>query len=390
MNEDRYSGLRATPTFRDQGLAKWQAARLGIIGCGAIGSRLAPEAVRSGTQVWLCDFEQAEPHNLGTQAVRAGRPKVEAVIEACEAIRTGAARGVCVDVRHVGIGVLRHCDVLVDCTDDRLLEVPLTGISNGLGIPLLRVAVDGTGRWELGRVLCSDARDGGACQMCPHAFDELRADATRMRCPGVATHERPPTLAGGALATTLAGLALLQAQRLVTGNDLELVWNREVIVDWSHLTIMAAEVRRSRDCLSGHIEWTLDDFSLEDVATLGQLFAAALRRLGTADVRIEPYGHPLCQEAICNCGVAQVAVGTVWATPPACPSCGGLMEWRTETQRTCLTRRQARELGVWDHPLGDLGFPDEGAMFVARAEGQPAARLVLRGAASTKRGDRHV
>ena len=382
MSDDRYSRLRATPTFRDQGLAKWQSARLGIIGCGVIGSRLAPEVVRSGAQVWLCDFEQAEPHNLGTQAVRAGRPKVEAVIEACEAIRPGAARGVCADVRHVGVGVVRRCDVLIDCTDDRLLETPLTDISNGLRIPLLRVAVDGTGRWELGRVLCSDARDGGACQMCPHALDDLQAYAKRMRCPGVATGERPPTLAGGALAMTLAGLALLQAQRLVTGNDRELVWNREVIVDWSDLAIMAAEVRRSPDCLSGHIEWTLAEITAKNVQTLEQLFAAASRRLETEDCRLEPYGHPLCLEASCECGAEQVAVGTVWAAMPECLACGRRMAWRTETQRAALTRRQAQQLGVLDRPLGELGFPGEGALFVARADGRPAVRLLLNGGAS--------
>jgi hypothetical protein len=204
-----------------------------------------------------------------------------------------------------------------------------------------------------------------------------------MRCPGVATSERPPTLAGGALAMTLAGLALLQAQRLVTRNERELVWNREVIVDWSHLAIMAAEVRRSPACLSGHIEWKLDDLAAEEVQTLEQLFAAVSRRLTTTDFQIEPYGHPLCLEALCECGAEQVAVGTVWAAPPDCRTCGRRMTWRTETQRASLTRRQADELGALNRPLGELGFPDDGTMFVARAEGRPALRLVLNGGALT-------
>jgi hypothetical protein len=377
MNDERYVRLQETHTFRDQGLARWQAARLAVIGGGMLGSRFAPEAVRSGASVLICDFEQVETHNLATQAVRAGRSKVESILNACDEIRPGAAAGLRTDVRHVGIGVLDQCHVLLDFTDDARLAYPLTEIANGLKKPLLRAAVDGSGRSELGRVLCSDARDGGSCQLCTRSWEDLAANLRRTPCPGAAAIDRPATHAGGALASVMSGVALLQAQRLVTGNDLGLVRDREVIVDLSHWQIMLAEVRRSPQCLSGHTAWELIRVPAPKDAALGQVYARAAQLVGGSTFQLEPYGHPFCLEASCLCGAGRIAVGTKWATPPTCQRCGHQMAWRRETQVAALHRNQAEELGILNCTVSQLGLPDRGTMFVARVPDRPLVRLVL-------------
>jgi hypothetical protein len=336
------------------------------------------EAVRSGVgHVCVCDFEFAEEHNLATQVVRPGIPKVDGIVSACDAIRPGAAAGIHGDIRHVGIGVLRRFDAVIDTSDDPRLAYPLTEIGNGLGVPLLRAAVDGSGRTDSGRVLCSDARHGGACQVCSYSRADLEAGASRTPCPGAATAVRPPTRAGNAVAGVIAGLVLLQAQRLVTGNELELVRNREVIVDLTHLQIMGASLRRSEQCLSGHAAWQPIDVPAREVASLADVFAAAGRVAGGDAFRLEPYGHPFCLEAQCGCGAVRLSFGTQWAVAPVCDRCEQAMSWRADIQIAALERRQASALGILPRTLTELGLPAEGAMFVLRLASRPAQQLIV-------------
>ena len=68
----------------------------------------------------------------------------------------------------------------------------MTLLSNGLGVPLVRVAVDGTGTQELGRVLVSHGGAGRACQICNSAESDLRG---RGRTPCLAGQVDPSLFA---------------------------------------------------------------------------------------------------------------------------------------------------------------------------------------------------
>lgn len=93
--------------------------------------------------------------------------------------------------------------------------------------------------------------------MCTYDFQDLFRSTQRTPCPGQPDAERAPTIAGGALGAAIAGCGLLQAQRLVLGNDLELVVNREILVDMTRWKLLPIERRRSDTCLSGHVRWQL-------------------------------------------------------------------------------------------------------------------------------------
>ena len=375
MTTDRYQRLRATAIFRDDTFSRWQAACVGIIGCGTVGSRIALETVRSGARVRLWDPDRVEEHNLGTQPLRRNLGKVASLMQSCDDINPGAAAGAAVDIRHVGIAELRLCQVLIDATDDPRLAWALTEISNGLQIPLLRCALDGSGRYQLGRVLCSHAAHGGACQLCTYSVDDLLSAVDPTPCPGQGTPERPPTLAGGALADMLSGAAVIQAQRIVTGNESELALDQEVTIDFTHMQIMAARLQRSPRCLSGHLAWELEPIEHRSSDTLGDVAEAITHDLGTQDVTLEAHGHPLCIEAECDCGVTIHRVGTLWADPPECVRCGGRMAWRSETQRAGMHIAQLVELGAMQRTLAELGLPD-GVMINARQPGSPTRRYV--------------
>ena len=169
----------------------------------------------------------------------------------CNTIAPGSARAHVVDIRHVGAGAFEHIALIVDCTDDPALALPLTELSNGWGVPLLRLALDGSGRLELGRVLVSHGGEGCACQLCASSWKDVYDPGARTPCLG-AQRQQAPTNAGTALAMSVAGLGLLYAQRLVGGNGSDRILDGEVIVDLDSPGILPMQLRRNEACLSSH------------------------------------------------------------------------------------------------------------------------------------------
>ena len=381
-SDPRFARLSATSVFAGGGLGRWSTATLGVVGGGVIGGRLCVEAVLSGIgTVLVWDSDRIERVNQGNQFGQPGRAKVDAIVQRCDAIRPGHAAGFDCDVRHAGIRQLARCDVLVDASDDARLAWPLTEISNGLGVPLLRAAVDGSGQLEFGRVLCSSCEGGHACQLCSYSMEDLMRVRGPTPCPRPGSRpggDPEPTRTGGAMGAVIAGIALLQAQRLVTGNDLDCVLDRELIVDLSHLQLLPLKLSRSDACISGHCRWRwidLDGNARE--ISLADAFAAARQHHRAGAIRLEVYLLPLNDQAVCPCGAVRPAVGTDRLTPPRCNACGRPMRWLGAVQRPSVDAAFAAEAGVLHQPLARLGVPD-GAMLVARAPARPALRMLLR------------
>lgn len=375
---DRHARLRQTATFRNGGLARWAAARIAVIGAGALGGPLATGVVRSGASVGVFDFDTGATANLGTQLVEPGVPKVDTLVAACNAIDSGRARGYCCDVRHAGVGVLDEFDIFIDATDDPNLALPLSEISNGLGKVLLRTALDGSGHTEIGRVLCSSAATGHACQICNYSLEDLRAGRPRTACPDEAPTPRRPTIAGGAMAMFMAALGLLSSQRIVTGNDDELVYGRETIVDLSTLQLLPMKLHRSERCLSGHSRWELTRLhAAASSLTLSELFEIAGDELSATEISLEFYLHPLNVRADCTCGEVTEAVGTDWCVPPTCRACRAPMTWRRSIQNDQISREMADDLEILKRPLVEFGLPQKGAMIVARCPGKRPVRYIL-------------
>jgi len=371
------SRLTATSTFRGSAWERWQGATLLVAGLGAIGQRLGTEARRAGASVLAVDPDVGERSNLATQPVEVGTPKAESFVAACARVAPGRARGLRGDVRSLGVGEIARCALILDCTDAAALAPILTRISNGLGLPLLRAALDGSGERELGRVRASHGGAGHACQVCSYAAADLARGRVATPCPGSPADDRPPTLAGGAMAMTIAGIALLQAQRLVGGNDLERALDREIVLDLSSGALFELTLRRSERCISGHERWDPRPIGLSARSTtLGELFDVARAELG-ADATLEPFANPLCFAAGCPCGASVAAAGTPWCEPPRCASCGARAQWRRELELHRLDFARARALGLLDRTLADLGFPRSGALFIARAGTDRVAHLCL-------------
>lgn len=375
--DPRYERISNTPTFKGDGLKQWLDAHLVVAGAGSLGQRFTHEASLAGARGTVCDFDTTDTHNLATQEGTVGRFKASALADRCNANGGGRVVGRDIDIRHLGIGEIQKAAVIIDATDNPSLELPLTLISNGLGIPKLRLAVDGTGQAELGRIACGSGGAGFYCVACTYDVADTISAMPRMSCPGQAD-ERGPTNAGGALATAVAGIGLLQAQRLVTGNGIEFVLNQEILVDLSDMRLIPLIGQRSANCISGHVRWSLRRFAgTADDVTFADVFSATRQELGPVEVTLEPFAHPLSIQAHCECGASRDVVGTRWAVAPICTSCHLAMKWVPETQLHRIRDADLHELKIADVPLSQLGLPDRGAMIVARAENLPPIRWVL-------------
>jgi hypothetical protein len=354
---------------------RWSQSSLLIAGAGALGTPLALETVRAGAHVTIVDRDTiTDPLRIGASSGRCGLSKAVALAGACEAIRPGRVQALHHDLYHVGVGVFAAADLIVDATDDPRLAGYLTRMSNGVGVPLMRVAVAGSTH-NRGRVLISDGAGGHSCQMCPWGVQHLLRTLPRTPCPGVAGGPAP-TIATNATTTVVAGVALHCAMRLLTGSKETL--DRETIIDLDNMQILELRVVRAEACLSGHKRWALEHVAARaQGCTLRAAFGLLSERL-ESEAELTAYCHSFWTAANCSCcGGAQQAVGTWWAVPPACGRCGSPTGWQLGSDQAALTLHEAEQRGVLDRTLAELGLPEQGAMLIGRAQGARPVRIVL-------------
>ena len=294
LDDVSFDRLRRTSVFRGNGFPKWQETVLGVVGAGVLGFRFTTEAILSGPRrsrrtISLSANARTKGLNSPARGYRKSN-RWSRLATPSGRVASSASRSTCATRAW---GELARLSMLVDCSDDAAPVPLLTRLSNGLGIPLLRLAVDGSGELEMGRVLCSHGGAGCACQICTYDFQDLFRPTRRTPCPGQPDSERPPTITGGALAAAIGGFGLVQAQRLATGNDVERVVNREIVLDMTHWGLFPIERRRSETCLSGHVRWQLTPIGRSaEGLTFAELFAEAQRRLGNRRVTLEPVRPP--------------------------------------------------------------------------------------------------
>ena len=372
--QPRFDRLRRTSVLGGEAFSRWTNATVLVIGAGALGA-IAKEAVRAGAKVIIADFDVTKEENLGTQAGRIDLPKALSMADDCDAILSGRSQGLVIDARHLGVGVFAGVDLIIDATDDPSLAVFLTLVSNGVGVPLMRVAVDGSGRHEFGRVLVSHGAQGHACQICSWEAKDLLRGVPRTPCPGRPSGP-PPTLATNATAMTITGIGLLQAMRLVASNDPQAL-DREVLVDLDNLQILPQRLVRSEECLSGHRRWDLEFINRTAAEmTFGDAVKLVQQRL-EATAEIEPFNHPLWTAAEClECRDVRQAVGSIWISPPPCRVCGSQTKWRLGSDRVRFSLEDAKQLEIENNSLAKLGLPESGAMLIGKA-GRRRVRVVL-------------
>jgi hypothetical protein len=176
----------------------------------------------------------------------------------------------------------------------------------------------------------------------------------------------------------VAGVGLLSAQRLVGGTSPEGVLDHEVILDLNTPQILSIEVRRSDACLSGHRRFEptqLDQTAAE--TTVGELFVAARRAVGSHRVSLEAWGHPILLALACPSGHQLIVPGTPWRPLPPCAECGLPMLHRNDVALKRFNEAQAKQLDISDTTCEELGLPRSGALLLAQAPDRPSVQLLL-------------
>ena len=125
-----------------------KTARVGIAGCGGLGSLVAVALARTGVgRLRLVDFDVVEPSNLNRQQFfvdQIGRPKVEALAENLARINPY----VVVEARRMKLtretipSVFSGCDALAECFDGPAMKRDMTMAVRGRlpGTPLVTVS----------------------------------------------------------------------------------------------------------------------------------------------------------------------------------------------------------------------------------------------------------
>lgn len=351
-----------------------------IAGAGTIGARLAMALAALGVPVVLLDRGTVEAANVGLQPYERrdlGMRKTEALRRRLLAVRpeldVACRHG---DVRRLGPRVLAGCRLLVLALDSFSDRVFLAGMAAGLGLPVLDVALDGTGQTLIGRVAGFDPASGGSCLTCGWddlTWAEVSGEAGGAGCAALAAErpEAPATLALPGLADVVAGIAAVQVARLLLGTERGRVVDRECRIDLGTGRYRETVLTRDGRCRSPHSRWVVHELDqTAEIVTIQRMLMRSEEDLGPG-VRLSAHADELVLESACpTCGRTMAAVRLRSALPP-CPECGGRPVPLSHSVRASIGRADA-PISL-DLTWADLGLPPGGAV---HARGTDGAEIV--------------
>jgi molybdopterin/thiamine biosynthesis adenylyltransferase len=294
FDPDRYSRqVRFAPLGPD-GQAKLAAARVAVVGCGALGSVVAMTLVRAGVGfVRIIDRDVPERSNLPRQVlfdeadVAAGVPKAAAAAVHLHRINSATAiEPVVADLTPANAAVLLGgVDVIVDGTDNFEARFIVNDYSCRHGIP-----------WVHGGAIGSEGR---VLTVLPGRTACLRCLIPEPPAPGVMPTCDTAGVIGPA-AIVVGAVEAAEAIKLIVGAT-ESVGNRLLACDlwegaWKSIDLSALAEQGCPTCRSGDFPWLEGRMGTQATVICGreavQVGASAglAVDLATLAARLEPYG----------------------------------------------------------------------------------------------------
>jgi molybdopterin/thiamine biosynthesis adenylyltransferase len=237
---ERYSRQMLVPQIGREGQEKLAAARIGLIGCGALGCVICTHLVRAGVGfLRIADKDCPELHNLHRQILFTEEDVARRVpkAEAAAAFLRKANSQVTVDPVVVTIdkdtlpGFADDLDLLVDGTDNFPTRFLVNGYAVARGMP-----------WVYGGVIRTS---GMSMTIVPGEGPCLRCLVRELPAPG----QSPNADVAGVLSTVVALIGSIEANeatKLVVDPDQRS--RRLVVVDVWDLTLDTLEVPRDPEC----------------------------------------------------------------------------------------------------------------------------------------------
>ena len=163
-----------------------QSAEVMVVGCGALGNEVLKNLALFGFEhIIVVDYDRVELSNL-TRSILfshedAGKLKVEAVARKVRKINPAIhIRMIAGDIaHHVGLGLLRHTDIVISCLDNRLARYYLNRLCMRAGVPWIDGGIDGL---EGTARIFAPGQNCYACNLGPEALKEL---SLKMSCASV-------------------------------------------------------------------------------------------------------------------------------------------------------------------------------------------------------------
>lgn len=222
LREDRLGAFEFISWWERE---KVQAAKVMIVGAGALGNEVAKNLALMGIgSLYIIDFDTIEAANLSRSVLFRerdnGRPKAEIaaarVRELNPDVHVQYFNG---DVRtQVGLGVFRRMDVIVGCLDSREARLAVNRFCYWMNKPW----VDGAIQELLGLVRLFVPGDG-ACFECTLTEQARRDISMRYSCPLLARNNvllgKVPTTP--TIASIIGGLQSQEAFKLIHGRPVE-------------------------------------------------------------------------------------------------------------------------------------------------------------------------
>lgn len=262
---------------------KVQAARVMVVGAGALGNEVAKNLALMGVgNLYIVDFDSIEAANLSRSVLFRerdnGRPKAEIAAARIHELNPD----VNVQYQHgdittqIGMGVFRRMDVVVGCLDNREARLAVNRYCNAVGVPW----VDGAIQELLGlvRVFVPGV---GACYECTLTEQARREMSLRYSCPLLA---RANVLLGKVpttptIASIIGGMQSQEALKLIHGMDVDA--GKVVHFNGMTNTLHSTNYVRKEMCES---HWTYNEIlelpNRAENTTLADMIAIAREALG--------------------------------------------------------------------------------------------------------------
>lgn len=196
------------------------AARIMVVGCGALGNEVLKNLVLMGAEhLVVVDFDRVESGNLSRSVLFTkedalqGRYKVDVVARRLQEMNPGMTiRTIRGDIAFdIGLGLVRQMDVVIGCVDNRWARYCINRLCMRAGVPWVDGGIDaleGTVRVFI------PGRNCYACNLGPEGLKDL---ARRMPCSGVIRREeaagKAPTTS--VIASVIGAVQVQEALKLL-------------------------------------------------------------------------------------------------------------------------------------------------------------------------------
>ena len=216
--EDRFDRSKRIPWFD---LERTQAARVLVVGAGALGNEVVKNLVLSGVRwLTLVDMDRVVRSNLNRcvfftpEDARENRLKVEAVADGAARLDDGLEiRREAQRTEDLGEGIFRDKDVVVGCLDNLATRVHVNANAYWMGTPY----VDGGTMGLMGKVHAVMPPDT-SCVECTLNSSHYRIIEQRYSCTGADTTFVEPKLASEVTTTSVvAAVQSREVMKLING-----------------------------------------------------------------------------------------------------------------------------------------------------------------------------